>query len=1444
MPGDSSPKASFNVLSATTQIDLPTPENFLIVTVTRIEALEVFKVFHKQPERARHIVNGNSYYDLGLHGGMQIFLARSEKGDNKFSGLLLSMQQAIRDLCPQAVIVCGIAYGLRPDKQKLGDILIAKQLVYYDPLKVDHNSQIPNGDRIICSEWILQRAQRVKKWSGGSLHYGLVLSGEMLVDNPVFLNQLLNSESEAIGIEIEGAELYAAAQQCKANWALIQGICNWPDGRLNVRAQVLAAANAAKFVLHVLEFSDQKTPKKSLIGKHDNLDEQPSLNNQSGQIVNGPQTNISGEVSGMVLSGTFGSVNFENINVHFDNRQTQQRIPFTVPPLPPHFVNRPKEIEALISLLLDNYTGVQVANKIALQGGGGFGKTTLAIALCHDIRIQKKFRDGIIWITLGENPNILGLLNDQIKLLDRESPISNDINTASTYFHDLLRERNLLIVLDDVWDVWHARQFLEGKENCAKVITTRRLDITVQLRFHSTINVYEMHTTEAMQILINWLDTSPVNQEPFIQFARELGEWPLLLELAGAQLRELVTLDRQTPEEALETLRTLLFVHGFTAFDRADEFQRNSAIRISLEVSLRRIGKDRERFYELAIFAKDVDIPIDAIIRLWGQTANLTEVDAQNVFRIIQRLSLFSFYSPEQKTIRLHDVICALLSEQRCDELPALHQKLLAAYRLLPAPTNPAFWGELTGKEIYLWDNLAYHLIQAGFISELISTVKDLTYLMIKTRARGAFAVEADLRIAEKYAPEDEILSLLCHAFANMMHLLNDCISVSDTGSILFSRLRNLPALKEACDDFETFILKPYITQFLPLPDLPGPFVARTIHPYSSYNDIVFAPNNKWLVFRSDNTLIIQDILTGITHLAIEMPNSGYTTAIAVSPDSKYVIRLARNVPWNALDVWDIENGTEKMSVQFSGTRPYTCKMSPDGKYIFVVDGGKLKTWEVDTGKPKHFLVRKRIFDITIDGRWILSKEYLKTNEIIDSSSGEQKFIDSFSIITDNDVHKIQRGLTDFELHKLVVSNNQWLVTNSFKRDFYPHSYEESSCSIWEISSEKKICSLPGEAVGISSDSKKIITAAKDGITIWDSTSWKAELVIRGYGEPICTNPSGDLIVAQDDRTAKILNTNYAKSKHFNFIKSQYDRSIYLKGFDTCSVSSTNNRLITSSGISYQIWDSNTGLQIWEDTFGEKIRDCRISRDGQKIVITSRNTAKILNAFNGIVERSIVIPEEIGVEIYACAISADKLSLVLVGYHFFCIYDINPTSPKFFTSPKVYQKWSTNSGILYDCAVSSNNHWVVVVGGTRYRESLRILDIETGAIRFRTRLQNRGFAKFANKCTISPNDQLVVVALSNGTLRMWKVWNIESPEELLTLSGHTGPVMSCAISSDSKKILSVSDVGELKVWNVQSGNCIATFLVDDYLKDCAFHPDGKRIIAVGKRGIYWLKLVE
>jgi TIR domain len=70
-----------------------------------------------------------------------------------------------------------------------------------------------------------------------------------------------------------------------------------------------------------------------------------------------------------------------------NTRCQQPRVPFMVEGLPLDFVPRPKAFEALIEKLLDHKLEEPIAITAALHGAGGYGKTTMARALCHNEKI-------------------------------------------------------------------------------------------------------------------------------------------------------------------------------------------------------------------------------------------------------------------------------------------------------------------------------------------------------------------------------------------------------------------------------------------------------------------------------------------------------------------------------------------------------------------------------------------------------------------------------------------------------------------------------------------------------------------------------------------------------------------------------------------------------------------------------------------------------------------------------------------------------------------------------------------------------------------------------------------------------------------------------------------------------------------------------------------------
>ncbi len=90
-------------------------------------------------------------------------------------------------------------------------------------------------------------------------------------------------------------------------------------------------------------------------------------------------------------------------------------IPLQMPPLPGHFVERPEHQQAVKGQLLCQDTQIGTLVVSAIYGLGGIGKSVLASKLAHDNEVQTRFADGILWATLGQNPDILPRLSDWIQ---------------------------------------------------------------------------------------------------------------------------------------------------------------------------------------------------------------------------------------------------------------------------------------------------------------------------------------------------------------------------------------------------------------------------------------------------------------------------------------------------------------------------------------------------------------------------------------------------------------------------------------------------------------------------------------------------------------------------------------------------------------------------------------------------------------------------------------------------------------------------------------------------------------------------------------------------------------------------------------------------------------------------------------------------------------------
>jgi nucleoside phosphorylase len=239
--------------------------DIVIITATDPEVEAVLRRLEPYPRR-RAILKGfveqETYY-LGRFGGYLAAVTKCRMGSLDSGSATLATQHAKRVWRPRAIIMVGIALGKDPAKQKIADVLVASQIISYEPQRVGQTQTVHRGPITPSNPTLLNRFEIVPHWAfarpDGSRcerHVGPVLSGEKLIDDPEFKASLFDAYPQAIGGEMEGVGLAAAAVRENLPWILVKAICDWADGKKHKKHQPLAAAAAVSLVHHVLDQAD------------------------------------------------------------------------------------------------------------------------------------------------------------------------------------------------------------------------------------------------------------------------------------------------------------------------------------------------------------------------------------------------------------------------------------------------------------------------------------------------------------------------------------------------------------------------------------------------------------------------------------------------------------------------------------------------------------------------------------------------------------------------------------------------------------------------------------------------------------------------------------------------------------------------------------------------------------------------------------------------------------------------------------------------------------------------------------------------------------------------------------------------------------------------------------------------------------------------------------
>ncbi|WP_295580184.1 hypothetical protein [uncultured Lamprocystis sp.] len=119
------------------------------------------------------------------------------------------------------------------DKTPIGTILVSSRVSCYEPQRVGQGQPIQRGVSVPVDGKLhdfLHNVSTPPCWTGAKVRFGEILSGEKLIDDPVFKGQLRQAYPEAIGGEMEAAGILIAAHTVGGAWIIVKAVCDFADG--------------------------------------------------------------------------------------------------------------------------------------------------------------------------------------------------------------------------------------------------------------------------------------------------------------------------------------------------------------------------------------------------------------------------------------------------------------------------------------------------------------------------------------------------------------------------------------------------------------------------------------------------------------------------------------------------------------------------------------------------------------------------------------------------------------------------------------------------------------------------------------------------------------------------------------------------------------------------------------------------------------------------------------------------------------------------------------------------------------------------------------------------------------------------------------------------------------------------------------------------------------
>jgi len=1079
----------------------------------------------------------------------------------------------------------------------------------------------------------------------------------------------------------------------------------------------------------------------------------------------------------------------------------QNRVPFMAPDPPKSFVERPEELAALKAHLLDD-KGDAVATTVSLRGAGGFGKSALANYLCHDPDIQEAYVDGILHVEIGEQPNdLLARVADLILSLTGERSGLQTVGAASAKLADALAERRCLLVIDDVWREQDLRPFLQGGRNTTRLITTRLDHVLPADTFRVVVDA--MRAGEALNLLTQGLppDQSQAEQLALRKLAARLGEWPLLLTLAGGFLRDRVIRAREPLAQAIASVNRRLDARGLTAFDGKNEAARHKAVESTISVSLELLNEDEQaRLRELAVFPEDTDVPLGICTKLWVETGGLDELDSEDLLQRFLGYSLLLDLNLQFQTFRLHDVVRQYLLDawkraQQAENLKALHEQLTAAVGRLDGSDLAA-----SSERRYWYEHAGHHLAGAGRDGAVAELLLDPRWMLNKLTATSLESLLTDYRRFGKGRAQELVGRVLD---------LSGRILARDPKQLPVQLLSRLAAgdaeeLGPFLATTSTCVPCPALVPTRPTFTAPGAEIRRFDGHQDAVSALAVLDGRRFLSCSHDKTVRLWDAETGAELRRFEGHEGPVLTLVRLDGS-----RVASGSTDKTLRIWNVETGQELRRI--TGHDGAVTRLTVvDGRILSASEDNTLRLWDAQTGQElRRFFASEESEDARFS-------EWLKGNigfergatalAVVGSRHLVASFLDKTLRLWDLDKPDQQpQILGGEELKRPVMS-----LASLDGRRFLSGGSDYGVFRLWDTESGRELRQFEGVRFWAMTfaplDSRRVVvgTTGYCEVEVWDIESGEKLNSFGGHSSNVTS------VAVLDSQ--HVLSASYDRTIRLWSLKSN-EKLTRFKGLDwwvSSFIVLDDRRVLTGAWWgALTLWDIETGDELLAFKEQHKGWVTALTRvDDVRVVSCSQNdkTLRLWDLETG-AELGCLEGHSEGV----MAVAALDTRHVISASHDKTIrlWDIEARS-------ELHRFEGHSEGINSVAVLDARR----IISASQDK-TLRLWNIDT-----RAELRRFDGHGEAVNCVAVLDMRHAISASDDRTLRLW---DVETGAELRRFDGHRGSVYSVAVF-DSGHVVSASADRTVRLWNVESGQEVALFEGDVEFTNIAVMPSKGTIV--------------